>query len=320
LRDEAIDIRFPGRQDRDEVDLGALQWQSDMPRDGRQAKRPRMDSTASQYIDADVHMHEAAVFSFRFDRILAEIKLMVYRVAVAPDRFPWPGNTENWRESVHQCCLTLLNAVQETYCRPLPIGGSVNYSLNVLTLKYHQCLLLLYRPSPAFSQPSADDLRQCFNSASETLRIHAEMSRFGGLTSSWTTAHTVFISGISVLYCLWTSPLVRQETPLDELAELASACLSVLDTLGKVWSLAESARGKFERLYQLTIENWTRNEPEVPAEGTGTEVSIQREQQPLTFDFNDLQWNMDDVPSTGRAKCAFRSRMAHSSQLFAHVI
>lgn len=52
--------------------------------------------------------------------------------------------------------------------------------------------MILYRPSPAFPEPSTAAMEACYNSAVEILRIHAEMNRFATLVNSWFTAHAVF--------------------------------------------------------------------------------------------------------------------------------
>lgn len=115
--------------------------------------------------------------------------------------------------------------------------------------------MILYRPSPAFPEPSSAAMEACYSSAVEILRIHAEMNRFATLVNSWLTAHAVFTSGITMLYCLWMSPEVRRSSSISDLSKHASACTSVLQKLGKTWSVAESARIKFEKLVSHTSES-----------------------------------------------------------------
>lgn len=197
-----------------------------------------------------------AVYSFRFDRITAEIKLMVYRVANFPNRFPWPDDMLAWQKQVHNACGAILAAAEQAL--RLNAGRRPDHALHSLTLKYHQCLMILYRPSPAFPEPSASALKTCFHSATEMLRIHAEMNRFANLLDSWLTAHTVFTSGITMLYCLWMSPEIRNITSMKDITKHAAACTVVLERLGKTWNVAEGAKAKFDRLVQLTTESWKR--------------------------------------------------------------
>lgn len=48
---------------------------------------------------------------------------------------------------------------------------------------------------------------------------------------------------------------VRRRTSIDNLSKHANACTTVLQKLGKTWSVAESARVKFEKLVSHTTEN-----------------------------------------------------------------
>ncbi|KAF7185779.1 Pyrimidine pathway regulatory protein 1 [Pseudocercospora fuligena] len=204
--------------------------------------------------------YEPAVFSFRFDRIVAEVKLTLYRVANFPKRFPWPTDLESWQEKVHVACDTILNRAVAT------LNGQgfqrQDQIITSLTVKYHQCLMILYRPSPAISEPSPAALQWCYNSAAEIVRIHHEMARFATLVNSWLTAHAVFTSGITLLYCIWMSSDIRNTTSMNDLAKHGSSCTMVLDKLSKTWTVAGSAKAKFESLVQLTTENWKRGQPD----------------------------------------------------------
>ncbi|KAK4500186.1 hypothetical protein PRZ48_008372 [Zasmidium cellare] len=258
LRDEAIDIRFPGGHASNELDntavVAALESGPKMrSSQGPPAKRARLESTSSDKGPVVEPEYALSVLSFRFDRIVAEIKLMVYRVVNLPHRFPWPDNRSEWQMQVHDACRHILSQAESVL--HLRKGRNYEHLMHSLTLKYHQCLMILYRPSPAFPEPSSTAMEACYSSAVEILRIHAEMNRFATLVNSWLTAHAVFTSGITMLYCLWMSPEVRKSSSISELSKHASACTSVLQKLGKTWSVADSARVKFEKLVSHTSDS-----------------------------------------------------------------
>ncbi|KAF5490936.1 Positive regulator of purine utilization [Colletotrichum fructicola] len=125
-----------------------------------------------------------------------------------------------------------------------------------LELKYHHCIMLLYRPSPAITRPSFDCWKICYESAVATILINSELHRFSKLSNSWLTAHTVFVSGITFLYCLWVVPKIKQETSLVAFKSNADACSNLLKYLAKTWSVAADAVLKYERLVYLTTESW----------------------------------------------------------------
>ncbi|KAJ5763667.1 hypothetical protein N7533_002348 [Penicillium manginii] len=98
LRDEAIDRGFPGFDGNLEVESGATEWQS--------------TNTASQGSVSAPEPYTAFIYSLRFDRIIAEIKLMLYRVSRSPKRFPWPQDLSSWRKEAQNSCVALLEEAQ----------------------------------------------------------------------------------------------------------------------------------------------------------------------------------------------------------------
>jgi hypothetical protein len=261
LRDEAIDIEYPGELETGEIDRSAV----DQHDSEHRAKRICLPQSP----------YTPAIYSFRFDRITAEIKLMLYRVAQSPARFPWPTHSLELQSQVDSACREIFeNARQDLKWRGLATGrgsGLQDRTIRLIELKFHQCLMLLHRPSPAIPRPSSSSLVTCFNSAGATLRIQSELARFGNMTNSWLTAHAVFVSGITLLYCLWTCPDVRKTTNLKVFLQQAESCTKLLSTLGKTWSVAKSAQEKFGHLAQLTKESWNSRSmaPQTQSQGTG---------------------------------------------------
>jgi hypothetical protein len=246
LRDEAVDVQFPGVEidTIDEASSGLPHAPSSPPINA--AKRMRVE--ASPY--------KAAHYSFRFDQITAEIKLMLYRVVNRPDVFPWPTDVTGWQEECHRRCDELLGRLRGEL-RRRSRRRSADGVAQRLELKYHQCLMLLHRPSPATPRPRAESWKACYESASQTILIHSDMHRFSTLPHTWLTAHTVFVSGITFLYCLWVNAAVREATSADEFARVAAACSALLRVLGRAWSVAADAVEKFDRLVSLTEASWS---------------------------------------------------------------
>lgn len=291
LRDEAIDVPFPGELESDEIEHDAVngEGREHLVRVGDEepaAKRVRVDPAAQSTTSQPTPiLHTPALYSFRFDRITAEIKLMIYRVAQSPSRFPWPTNLREWQKRVHETCNNLLSRAG----KDLKGRGTrrPDRIMRALDLKYHQCLMLLYRPSPAFPQPSLEALKACYDSSVATIRIYSEMTRFAHLNDSWLTAHSVFVSGITMLYCLWTSPWIWQQTSLKTFSELTESSIKVLQKLGATWSVAESARVKYERLVQLTTASWGQGR----TDALGMPVAQNGGQATVEYDVHDNNSN-----------------------------
>lgn len=138
LRDEAIDIRFPGGHESDELDTTAVTaalesgFSTESPRE-RPSKRMRLESAISNSGTMAETTDDLAILSFRLDRIVAEIKLMVYRVANFPDRFPWPSNRTEWQLEVHEACRKILSQAEGVL--HIRKGRNYEHLLHSLTLK-----------------------------------------------------------------------------------------------------------------------------------------------------------------------------------------
>lgn len=248
LRDEAIDIELPGSapaKDPEDSCSPSVDFAS-----RANGKRLRLSSGRM-----GPDPYAAARYSFQFDQITAEIKLMLYRVAQSPYRFPWPTNISAWQRDTHKLCDTLLSSLTREL-RWRSCRGSTDRTLQNLQLKYHQCIMLLYRPTPAIQHPELASFEVCYNSAVETVLIYASMHRFANMPNTWLAAHAIFVSGITMLYCIWTCPKIRATTSFEDFAEKTAACSAVLDFLGKTWSVAEDARLKFDLLVSQTTGNW----------------------------------------------------------------
>ncbi|KAI8197943.1 D-alanine--D-alanine ligase [Colletotrichum sp. SAR 10_65] len=169
--------------------------------------------------------------------------------------FPWPTDFDTWQPDVRKRCDALLEGLRAEFRRGFRRSTSDGVVQN-LELKYHHCIMLLYRPSPAITRPSFDCWKICYESAVATILINSELHRFSKLSNSWLTAHTVFVSGITFLYCLWVVPKIKQETSLVAFKSNADACSNLLKYLAKTWSVAADAVLKYERLVHLTTESW----------------------------------------------------------------
>ena len=248
LRDEAIDVELPG----EEYPLAPA---SQGVNTGLAAQFDRSEAQNQKRTRVDYSPFTASQYSFRFDRITAECKLMLYRVVNSPNSFPWPTDLPAWQQETHNKCDTLVESLLRDL-KGRSRRSTSDSTIRSLELKYHHSLMLLHRPSPAISRPSFSSLHICYNSAVKTILIYSDLHRFSKLINSWTTAHTVFVSGITFLYCLWISPQIKAETTLPAFTSTAASCTTLLRFLGKSWGVAADAVLKFERLVQHTTKSW----------------------------------------------------------------
>lgn len=250
LRDEAIDCYYPGMEEGEEINSLATKWYRISREEASQGTCP------NNHIYSDLQTYSAFIFSLRFDRIVAEIKLMIYRVARSPERFPWPDNVFAWQQETERACEMLLKQTRNSLLTRSAVTSRATSQrvVQLLELKYHQCIMLLYRPSPQVPRPHQRAIQQCFSSAMEIIRLYTDLNRFSNMDSSWLTAHSLFVSAITVLYCLWIQPSVRKQLPMAHCLDRAHASCDLLASLGRIWPVAEDARQSLTRLIALTEE------------------------------------------------------------------
>ena len=193
---------------------------------------------------------------------------MLYRVVQLPTRFPWPTDLINWQKEAHEACNSLLDTARNILFARRLTSGRARRALPAIELKYHQCILLLFRPSPAFRTPNADALAICHMSALEVIKIHAEQLRLGELPDTWLTAHTVFISGITIIYTAWVLPKINSRAAIsgarnystlersitDAIDDGLKNCSDLLAHLGRTWSVATDAKEKFDGMSASTLD------------------------------------------------------------------
>ncbi|CAG8427710.1 unnamed protein product [Penicillium salamii] len=242
LRDEAIDREFPGFDGNSEVELGATEWRS--------------SNTVGPGSESALAPYTAFIYSLRFDRIVAEIKLMLYRVSRSPKRFPWPQDLSAWLQDTQDSCSALLEEAQSRQHNHMigSAGALSGVALQRLELKYHQCIMLLNRPSPQNPQPSFKATQTSFASAMGIITTYTELQRFSNMDFSWLTAHSIFVASITVIYYLWSCPFVRGNDPLNACLHRVEQAHQLLTVLGKTWSVALEASGKLQKLIKSTVD------------------------------------------------------------------
>lgn len=218
LRDEGFDVPFPNNVNEDEIQIVAVS----------------PDTRRMTTMTPSIRL-------FELMQILSEIKLHLYRVRQGQDRFPWPDNLDDFRQKTLQRLLAWRSEIPGCTTRPAV--------RSILDLRFHQAVLLLFRPSPAFPQCSGEALDLCVNSAKDTLKILDAQQRFGRLAYSFLHVHDTFLSGLTLLFGLLVLP--PDSIPATRFAPSVRSCSSVLAALGDVWVEARKARTVFERLADL---------------------------------------------------------------------
>ncbi|CZR58163.1 uncharacterized protein PAC_08054 [Phialocephala subalpina] len=129
----------------------------------------------------------------------------------------------------------------------------ISAQMKLCEIKYHEVVMLLLRPSPAIRNPSNESLRLCNQSAISTIRGYEELYRNDLLLYNWPTIHSVFLAGVSMLYCIWTVPSITKDTKLETLSADLNSASKVLCALAEHWVDAKRGRDVLDELSHATI-------------------------------------------------------------------
>ncbi|KAE8144658.1 positive regulator of purine utilization [Aspergillus avenaceus] len=178
----------------------------------------------------------------------------------------------SWRKDIHR----RLNEWQQM--APTRHDTGVQFSVEFLELNYWQAVIMLYQQSltvpaeladeltpaedvssPSFSNvDDADDEDDVYYKVAEAgqkvIRIYRQMHRVRLVNYTYLATHHIFMAGISFLYAIWHSPVVRSRLTLDEVDFTVLAATSVLGDLLHKCPPAEACRDAFERMSKATVQ------------------------------------------------------------------
>ncbi|KAK8908116.1 hypothetical protein ACHAPC_009116 [Botrytis cinerea] len=154
----------------------------------------------------------------------------------------------------------------------------VEFSVDFLELNYWQCVIMLYRQSlsvpPMFEgefstseeveSPSIhnvelrEDEERVFLKVAEAgqrvLRLYRQLHRVRLVNYTFLATHHLFMAGISFLYAIWHSQVVRSRLTMDEVDFTILAATSVLGDLIDKCPPAEACRDAFDRMSKATVQ------------------------------------------------------------------
>ncbi|KAH7149973.1 fungal-specific transcription factor domain-containing protein [Dactylonectria estremocensis] len=154
----------------------------------------------------------------------------------------------------------------------------VMFSTEFLELNYWQAIIMLYRQSlsvPAmfegeyntstevnsptsFQAELREDEDRIYLKVAEAgqkiLRLYRQLHLSGLVSYTYLSTHHLFMAGISYLYAIWHSPIVRSRLTMDEVDFTILAAKSVLSDMMDKCPPAETCRDAFDRTAKATIK------------------------------------------------------------------
>ncbi|KAK4688321.1 hypothetical protein P7C73_g1799, partial [Tremellales sp. Uapishka_1] len=120
----------------------------------------------------------------------------------------------------------------------------------MLLIEYNTALLLLLRPFITHCAQGSDLLSSCAAANANILTLYKEIHSRSPLAFPLYALHQVFLSGVTLIYCLWVDRNVMTEPAASAAIR---ACSIVLYIISDKWPSATKYRDTFERLASGTL-------------------------------------------------------------------
>ncbi|KAI1268993.1 fungal-specific transcription factor domain-containing protein [Xylariaceae sp. FL1019] len=178
----------------------------------------------------------------------------------------------SWRKDIDERLYSWKNAA------PTKQDSGVAFSPEFLELNYWQAIIMLYRQSlsvPAmfeseyhtskevnspsvYSQELQEDQERVYVKVAEAgqkiLRLYRQLHLQGVVNYTYLATHHLFMAGVSYLYAIWHSHVVRSRLTMDEVDFTILAATSVFTDLIDKCPPAEACRDAFDRTAKATIK------------------------------------------------------------------
>ncbi|KAJ6172183.1 fungal-specific transcription factor domain-containing protein [Penicillium chermesinum] len=158
-------------------------------------------------------------------------------------------------------------------------------------------VLLLHRPNPLVANPSSESLKTCYDTACRCIRAIKTLQREGHITIVWESVHQLFMAGLTIIYCMWQSPQIRESTSVVDFATVSQDCAVALTALVEYFPEAKGCRDAFELVTSATLR-WLGTKAEdngLDCHGSilNHEIDLVRELMP----FSTARWQIHDPGS-----------------------
>lgn len=223
-----------------------------------------------------------SIHLFRLARINSEIKYVMHSICRDPPQYAYPPVPD-----IHSWQKDMIGRLQ-SWLADIPRATEYDPMTKVCETKYHEMMILVLRPSPGIPEPSEEMLAQCFQHAVDLLRGFGELYRQEALLYSRLIVHSIFLSTLIMLHCLWKLSHLASDVQIDELVSDVSISLNILSSIGEYWAEAKRARDCINELSGATVQRIIRlRSLEAPSRLTRqrnhqSNSEIERAQRPQT--------------------------------------
>ncbi|OQD79918.1 hypothetical protein PENANT_c042G11154 [Penicillium antarcticum] len=225
VRDEACELR---------VHISDMQLAEQVTQERSQQEPP-------SHMTFSIHL-------FKLARINSEIKYVMHSICRDAPRYAYPPITD-----IHLWQQEMVGRLQSWHAE-IPSASGLEALAKICETKYHEMIILILRPSPGIPEPADDMLTQCSRHSVDLLHGFGELYRQEALLYSRFIIHSIFLSTLIMLHCVWRLPAVASEVQIDELVADTCISLNILSSIGEYWTEAKRARDCIHELSGATVQ------------------------------------------------------------------
>ncbi|KAI0836405.1 fungal-specific transcription factor domain-containing protein [Hypoxylon sp. FL0890] len=159
--------------------------------------------------------------------------------------------------------------------------------------RWLNAILLLHRPNPLVPHPTTESLQTCFDAACQLIKAIKSLQRDGRISVIWQWVHSLFLAGLTMIFCLWESPDVREKARVLDIMTAAQDCASTLTALAERFPDASGCRDAFETLSAATLKWLVARDQGNCQPMLGNEISALKQHMP----FSTTAWRTDEPTS-----------------------
>ncbi|KAK4500404.1 hypothetical protein PRZ48_008593 [Zasmidium cellare] len=126
-------------------------------------------------------------------------------------------------------------------------------------ITYSQSLLLLYRPSPACPVATQEALQICSENAINLITSYSSLYAKNKMAYTWITLHSLLMASITMLYTLWVSPAIREQTTPAVVDSNIKQCLMLFEVMQETWPLAARCHDIVQRFGRAALALWQQD-------------------------------------------------------------
>ncbi|KAB8416398.1 hypothetical protein FH972_024917 [Carpinus fangiana] len=285
LRDEACELRYPLDVDDEQLD--------------------RISSASDAQRGQVTHL-TWAIMLFKLAQINSEIKYVLHSISKDSGHYSFAPvtNVLEWQQGMARRLDDWINQLPSSSWG----DGEEAATLRQIWLqRCHEIYILLQWPSPAIRLPPEPIMHRCYQSAQASLTTLVELYQNDQLVYNTMTIHSVFVSSLTMLYCLGTIPNMANSItqPTNDIERIHQS-LNILSSLGEHWTEARKARDGLghvarpilrkalqQRGYQLDAESAKLQNGRALANITPSRNMSVDTTTPAGFGFDDFLPSMD---------------------------